>query len=96
VPGLLANFPDPDSLIRQVTPQPLANARAAAQGRMKRKVLAAEEALAGGVSQVILADAHIENPVTTALAGAGTVFSNQFDGGHARIDTNERTMDDRR
>jgi acetylglutamate/LysW-gamma-L-alpha-aminoadipate kinase len=75
VPGLLADFPDPDSLMRQVTPQTLAKARAAAQGRMKRKVLAAEEALAAGVSQVILADARVANPVATALRGAGTVFS---------------------
>ena len=44
---------------------------------MKRKVLAAEEALAGGVGRAILADARVENPVASALAGEGTVFSNQ-------------------
>ena len=74
VPGLLANFPDPDSLIRQVTPQTLDQARTAAQGRMKRKVLAAEEALTGGVPRAILADARVARPITSALAGAGTVF----------------------
>jgi len=77
VPGLLADFPHEDSLIPQVTPQNLAVARSAAQGRMKRKVLAAEEALAGGVGRVILADARVENPVASALAGGGTVFSIQ-------------------
>jgi len=77
VPGLLANFPDPDSLIRQVRPAQIDTARAAAQGRMKRKVLAAEEALAGGVSQVVLADARVDSPVASALDGVGTVFSNQ-------------------
>ncbi|HEY81482.1 MAG TPA: [LysW]-aminoadipate kinase [Caldilineae bacterium] len=75
VPGLLADFPDETSLIPRVTPQTLELARAAAQGRMKRKVLAAEEALAGGVGRAILADARVENPVASALAGAGTVFS---------------------
>ena len=74
VPGLLADFPDPDSLIREVTPQTLDQARAAAQGRMKRKVLAAEEALAGGVPRAILADARVSHPIASALAGAGTVF----------------------
>jgi len=77
VPGLLADFPHEDSLIPLVTPQNLDVARSAAQGRMKRKVLAAEEALAGGVGRAILADARVENPVTSALAGGGTVFSNQ-------------------
>ena len=75
VPGLLADFPDPASLIRRVTSQTLDAARSAAQGRMKRKVLAAEEALTGGVSRAILADSRIQNPVASALAGAGTVFS---------------------
>ncbi len=74
VPGLLADFPDPDSLIREVTPRTLDQARAAAQGRMKRKVLAAEEALAGGVPRAILADARVPHPIASALAGAGTVF----------------------
>ena len=77
VAGLMANYPDPDSLIRQVTPQTLDSARSAAQGRMKRKVLAAEEALSGGVPRAILSDARVDNPVAAALAGAGTVFSVQ-------------------
>ncbi len=77
VPGLLADFPDANSLIRSVTPQTLDVARTAAQGRMKRKVLAAEEALTGGVPRAILADSRRTNPVSAALSGAGTVFSKQ-------------------
>jgi acetylglutamate/LysW-gamma-L-alpha-aminoadipate kinase len=46
-----------------------------AQGRMKKKVLAAGEALAGGVSRVIIADARTQRPVSVALEGAGTVFA---------------------
>ncbi len=54
VPGLLAAFPDESSLVRHVSPTQLDAAEAMAQGRMKKKVLAAREALAGGVPQVIL------------------------------------------
>ncbi len=74
VPGLLADFPDENSLIRQVTPQTLPHARAAAAGRMKRKVLAAEEAVNAGVPRAILADARVAHPVSEALSGQGTMF----------------------
>jgi acetylglutamate/LysW-gamma-L-alpha-aminoadipate kinase len=39
---------------------------------MKKKVLAAREALAGGVTQIILADSRQPAPISAALAGAGT------------------------
>jgi acetylglutamate/LysW-gamma-L-alpha-aminoadipate kinase len=41
---------------------------------MKKKVLGAEEALKGGVSRVIIADGRIQNPISNALAGNGTVI----------------------
>ena len=44
---------------------------------MKRKVLAAREALAGGVSTVILADSRLPRPVQAALDGGGTVIGDQ-------------------
>ena len=56
VPGLLASFPDESSLVRHVSPSQLDWAESLAQGRMKKKVLAAREAFTGGVAQVILAD----------------------------------------
>ena len=74
VPGLLAAYPDEDSLVDYVPTSRLAYAESLAQGRMKRKVLAAREALEGGVSQVILADSRRVNPLQAALAGTGTVF----------------------
>ena len=43
-----------------------------AQGKMKRKVLAAQEALQGGVPTVIIADGRRAAPLHDALAGAGT------------------------
>ena len=74
VPGLMKNFPDESTVIRQLPHSQLAAAGEAAQGRMKKKVLGADEALKGGVSRVIIADGRIQNPITNALAGNGTVI----------------------
>jgi acetylglutamate/LysW-gamma-L-alpha-aminoadipate kinase len=72
VPGLLASFPDENSLVRHVPAEQMGWAESLAQGRMKKKVLAAREALAGGVTTVILADSRVSQPVQAALAGGGT------------------------
>ena len=74
VPGLMKNFPDESTLIRQLTQGQLVAASEAAQGRMKKKVLGAEEALKGGVCRVIIADGRIQNPISAALSGNGTVI----------------------
>ena len=74
VPGLMKNFPDESTLIRQLPQSQLAMASEAAQGRMKKKILGAEEALQGGVNRVIIADGRIQNPISNALAGNGTVI----------------------
>jgi acetylglutamate/LysW-gamma-L-alpha-aminoadipate kinase len=74
VPGLMKNFPDESTLIRQLTPSQLVTASEMAQGRMKKKVLGAEEALRGGVRQVVIADGRIQTPISSALAGNGTVI----------------------
>jgi acetylglutamate/LysW-gamma-L-alpha-aminoadipate kinase len=74
VPGLMKNFPDVSSLIRQLPQNQLPAALEAAQGRMKKKVLGAEEALKGGVKKVIIADGRIQNPISNALNGNGTVI----------------------
>jgi acetylglutamate/LysW-gamma-L-alpha-aminoadipate kinase len=74
VPGLMKNFPDESTLIRQLPQSQLAAASEAAQGRMKKKVLGAEEALKGGVSRVVIADGRIQNPIANALLGNGTVI----------------------
>ncbi len=72
VPGLLASFPDESSLIRHIPRGEVEAFLPVAQGRMKKKVLGAMEALAGGVGRVILADARAAQPVSRALAGEGT------------------------
>ena len=74
VPGLMKDFPDESTLIRQLAHSQIEQASEAAQGRMKKKVLGAQEALKGGVSSVIIADGRIQNPISNALSGNGTVI----------------------
>jgi acetylglutamate/LysW-gamma-L-alpha-aminoadipate kinase len=75
VPGLMEKFPDESTLIKKLSQAKLPSALDVAQGRMKKKVLGAEEALQGGVGKVIIADGRIENPISNALDGNGTVIS---------------------
>jgi hypothetical protein len=60
--------------MRYVPTERLEVAEAAAQGRMKKKVLAAREALAAGVPSVILGDSRRASPLLAALDGEGTVI----------------------
>lgn len=75
VPGLLRHFPDETSLIHHI---PLEQAEEHmeefAQGRMKRKILGAIEALHEGVGRVVIADGRVDQPVQRALAGSGTAI----------------------
>ena len=74
VPGLLEDPARPETLVAHVPSERMDDAAALAKGRMAKKILAAREALAGGVARVILADARSEHPLADALAGRGTVL----------------------
>lgn len=74
VPGLLGHFPDESTLIPRLERARLEESLHFAQGRMKKKVLGAGEALEQGVGRVILADGRVSAPVQRALAGQGTVI----------------------
>ena len=74
VSGLMRSFPDESTLIRNLPQSQLAAANDMAQGRMKKKILGAEEALKGGVNRVIIADGRIQLPISNALSGNGTVI----------------------
>jgi acetylglutamate/LysW-gamma-L-alpha-aminoadipate kinase len=74
VPGLMRSFPDESSLVRYLPLSSLDGALEFAQGRMKKKILGAQEALDGGVQRAVIADGRIENPITGALAGNGTLI----------------------
>lgn len=77
VPGLLADYPDESSLVRHVPAEHLHTVEHLAQGRMKKKLLAAKEALERNVPTVVLADSRRAMPVRAALQGAGTVIGEQ-------------------
>lgn len=82
VSGLLREFPDESSRVERVRSNEWEWALGLAAGRMKKKVLAAREAMAesasgdpSSVERVIIADARRERPLTRALEGEGTVFA---------------------
>lgn len=75
VPGLLRTFPDESTLIRQLKFTNLDEALGFAEGRMKKKVLGASEALMGGVEQVIFGDARVAGCVSACMQGQGTVIT---------------------
>lgn len=73
VPGLLRDLEDTESLVQRVSPGEIDGLMEnSAVGRMKKKLLGAEEALEGGVPRVVIGDARGEAPVSRALAGEGT------------------------
>jgi acetylglutamate/LysW-gamma-L-alpha-aminoadipate kinase len=69
VPGLLRNVNDPSSLISSFSLTDLEDYEHFANGRMKKKMLAAQTAQ---TERIILSDARIDQPLDAALAGAGT------------------------
>lgn len=70
--GLLARLDDPASTVVEIDPERLDEILPLAQGRMKKKVLAAADAVRRGVGEVILADANRPGAITAALSGEGT------------------------
>jgi acetylglutamate/LysW-gamma-L-alpha-aminoadipate kinase len=71
-PGLLKAFPDESTLITDIPRAQAERFMQYAEGRMKKKVMGAVEAIEGGVRKVIFADGRIAQPLTRALAGGGT------------------------
>jgi len=69
VPGLLRDVSDPASLIGGFGLGQVPAYESVAGGRMKKKLLAAQEAAVG---RFIMADSRIERPLDAALAGGGT------------------------
>ena len=72
VPGLLRSFPDESSLITEIPRAKANDFMQFAEGRMKKKVMGAVEAIGEGVQRVIFADGRIDAPIRAALAGGGT------------------------
>jgi acetylglutamate/LysW-gamma-L-alpha-aminoadipate kinase len=74
VPGLLPDVDDPDAWVASIDKTRQSSFFDMAQGRMKKKVIGASEALNQGVGTVILGDARLDHPIQLALAGRGTVI----------------------
>jgi acetylglutamate/LysW-gamma-L-alpha-aminoadipate kinase len=72
VPGLLRAFPDESTLIREIPRGKANDFMQYAEGRMKKKVMGALEAIGEGVQRVIFADGRSAAPIRAALAGGGT------------------------
>jgi acetylglutamate/LysW-gamma-L-alpha-aminoadipate kinase len=73
VPGLLRDKDDPTTVVSQVRRDEIEASLPFAQGRMRKKLLAAREALQGGVPRVVIASSQHPDPVDRALRGEGTV-----------------------
>lgn len=69
VDGLLRDVADPDSLIPHIALRNLPQVEALAHGRMKKKLIAAQQA---DVTRVIVASAAAPAPLDAALNGGGT------------------------
>lgn len=73
VPGLLSDPDDEGTLVPRLARADLDEAlETLARGRFKRKLLAAAEALDGGVPRVVVADSRVDRPLELALKGEGT------------------------
>lgn len=74
VAGLLRDYPDERSVVEALDPGEIDAAMSYAQGRMKKKLLGAQEALARGVERVVIGDGRRERPIEAALSGSGTTI----------------------
>ena len=74
VAGLLRDATDPLSVIGNVGLEEIDWAMALAKGRMKQKIMAVKDALAGGVPFVHIANGRADAPITNAVDGDGTLF----------------------
>lgn len=73
VDGVYRDPDDPESVIARVeTPDAYEELERAAEGFMRRKVMAATEALEGGAREVVVANANAVSPIRSALDGRGT------------------------
>lgn len=74
VPGLLRDPGDPTSKIDEGNLDGWDDLENCARGNMKRKLLAAREALEGGAGAVVIADSRAPFPVESGLSGGGTLL----------------------
>ena len=97
VEGVYADPDDPSTLIGSVaTPEEFDGLKSAANGFMRKKVMATEEALHAGAPTVVVASANADAPITAALDGGGTHVATSAvapadDGSHGTDSTDDST-----
>lgn len=74
-PGFLDDPADETSLVNSMSLGELEHREASVEGRIKRKLLALTRLCQGGKTRVIIADGRGEQPIISALGGAGTHIS---------------------
>ncbi|MGP8073658.1 MAG: [LysW]-aminoadipate kinase [Thermoplasmata archaeon] len=74
VPGVLRDKDDPSSLIPRIRSEEIDSFLPLAHGRMRKKLIAARDAVRAGVPHVVIAPSNVNAPVKGALAGGGTVI----------------------
>ena len=74
-PGMLKTFGDESTLIKNINKHELHTFLSRAEGRMKKKILGAEEAFKRGLKKMYWSDGRISNPISKALQGVGTIIS---------------------
>ena len=73
-PGLLKDAGNENSLVKEIPKKEIESFYGFAQGRMKKKLMGAKEAIALGVKEIYFGDGRVEEPITKALRGEGTVI----------------------
>lgn len=71
-PGFLDDPDDESSLVARMTIAELKQRESRVEGRIRRKLLSLTRLCGDGETRVIIADGRVANPVSSALAGAGT------------------------
>lgn len=73
-PGFLDDASNPDSVVKSISQSELEQREAQVDGRMKRKMKALTKLFESGKTSVYICDGRIENPITKALNGGGTII----------------------
>jgi len=75
VPGLLEDPGDASTVIPRIAAADVDRYLPVARGRMRKKLLAARDAVVAGVGRAVIAPSGVPDPVANALAGRGTVVA---------------------
>ncbi|MBI3954997.1 [LysW]-aminoadipate kinase [Candidatus Gottesmanbacteria bacterium] len=73
--GLLSDKKDASSKIDRIDKNEIEDIMKTTEGRMRKKLLGVKEAISYGVKSVYFGDGRIEKPLTSTLAGKGTLIN---------------------